>query len=88
MVRRAIKSHTAGWRSLVSRLAHNQEATGSNPVPATKPIEWQHNLSEKAKVSRKIVENIIVWSHFNRPSTTLAIPSPCEGCFFYMLADE
>lgn len=24
-----------GWSSLVARLAHNQEATGSNPVPAT-----------------------------------------------------
>lgn len=25
---------TAGWRSLVPRLAHNQEAVGSNPTPA------------------------------------------------------
>lgn len=27
---------TAGWRSLVSRRAHNPKAAGSNPAPATK----------------------------------------------------
>ena len=29
-------SHIAGWSSLVARRAHNPEAVGSNPAPATK----------------------------------------------------
>ncbi len=27
--------HVAGWSSLVARQAHNLEAVGSNPTPAT-----------------------------------------------------
>ncbi len=29
---------TAGWRSLVSRRAHNPKVAGSNPAPATKNL--------------------------------------------------
>ena len=33
----------------LSRCPHKAEATGSNPVPATKPIEWQHQFNEKSE---------------------------------------
>ncbi len=35
-VRRKIGANDAGWSSLVARRAHNPEAAGSNPAPATK----------------------------------------------------
>jgi hypothetical protein len=33
-----IRSRVAGWSSLVARKAHNLEVSGSNPLPATKPL--------------------------------------------------
>ena len=38
-------SHIAGWSSLVARRAHNPEAVGSNPAPATKTsaLNWQNS---------------------------------------------
>ena len=32
---RVFEYHIAGWSSLVARRAHNPEAAGSNPAPAT-----------------------------------------------------
>jgi hypothetical protein len=43
MARNWFHTMIAGWRSTVSRLAHNQQIVGSNPTPATKiPIQTTH----------------------------------------------
>ena len=37
--------YIAGWSSLVARRAHNPEAGGSNPSPATNLVLWSHGAA-------------------------------------------
>ncbi len=40
----------AGWRSPVSRLAHTQKISGSNPLPATMPTRLLRNVMQDPNV--------------------------------------
>lgn len=83
MVRRAIKSHTAGWRSLVSRWPHKPKFVGSNPTPATKPKDGNIQ-NEKDGGFVKIVKQFKCGRTISRPAQPLQ-SSVLRGLLFYML---
>ena len=55
-------SHIAGWSSLVARRAHNPEAVGSNPAPATKCSSRPSGGFFVAQFSFPLFGSIM-WSH-------------------------
>lgn len=66
------ESSVAGWRSTAARLAHNQEVTGSNPVPATElSFKRCADLShDKASAALRGSES---WLGCNRPEGVMCV---------------
>ena len=53
-------THVAGWSSPVAREAHNLEVTGSNPVPAIRPVLVTGAISEEPAVTRVVSAGSVV----------------------------
>lgn len=70
-----IQNNIAGWRSLASRKAHNLEAAGSNPAPATNRAQAQ-----VTKVYLKMLTRINhTWPTIKAPAGTrkMAVVAIC-----------
>ena len=50
----------AGWSSPVAREAHNLEVTGSNPVPAIRPVLVTGAIPEEPAVTRVVSAGSVV----------------------------
>ena len=53
-------THVAGWSSPVAREAHNLEVTGSNPVPAIRPVLVTGAIPEEPAVTRVVSAGSVV----------------------------
>jgi hypothetical protein len=68
-------TRNAGWRSTVSRVAHNHENAGSNPAPAK---EYQRRTSQSPEVSGGSVVSRIMPDQTKPVPVTLVDESPAR----------